>query len=131
MKIKNNYTIKTNFKGQTMEKSMKDIAKEAANKLYTKSRLEITQEGKFNTIYECFVDKNDKYILYVSPSADKNSPDERVLSVAYEIEEEENMISMVLKRGNKQEILDFLGNEKNIPKILSSAEFAYKKHLNS
>lgn len=133
MQINNNNNINTNtnYKGHKMEKTMDDMAKEAAIKLYKKGRLEISEEGKFDTFYESFTDKGEKYLLYVSPSMDKDTPNERALSVAYEIEDEGNMISIVLKRGNKQEILDYLGNEKNLGEITGYAKIAYEKYLNS
>ena len=130
-KNNNENMVKTNFKGYKMEKSMKDMAKEATNKLYNRSRSEITQEGKFDPFYESFTHEGKKYLLFVSPSADKNYPKERILSVAYEIEDEGNMMSIVLKRGDKQEILDYLGNEKNLNEIISYAKFTYEKYLNS
>ena len=99
--------------------------------MYKRACSELPQAGQFKAIIENFEDEGKKYILYIDSTESEKNPSEKGLYVAYVIEDEGNMISMPLKNGDKQAILEYLGNEKNLSEIMSFCDFLYEKHLKS
>ncbi len=133
MNIENNKSIEINQPAttkKTPKKTQEEATKKAAKNLFIKTRRELTPNGK-EKIIEPFSFEGRNYILYIIPSEDKKNPERKTLSVAYLIEKEGDMAAMALARGTKQEILDYLGDERNLAEIMSFANHLYATHVKS
>ena len=133
MNIENNKTADVtqpvSIKNNQRE-TQEEATKKAAKNLFIKARRELTPNGD-EKIIEPFSFEGRNYILYIIPSEDKKNPERKTLSVAYLIEEEGDMASMALARGTKQEILDYLGDERNLAEIMSFSTHLYSTHVKS
>lgn len=133
MNIENKTAI-NHIRYNGMDKSEKQNAntlKNSFTKMYKRACSELPQAGQFKAIIENFEDEGKKYILYIDSTESEKNPNEKGLYVAYVIEDEGNIISMPLKNGDKQAILEYLGNEKNLSEIMSFCDFLYEKYLKS
>ena len=130
MNIENRWQINNEpiqAKSKMSDLQQKDI-KNAVVELYKKIRREVPQSGSFQPLIETFEKDKRKYALFIQPSPNKKTPNDKELILAY-ISEENGDITITLKRGTKQDILEYAGNEKNINEIMSFADFLYERNL--
>jgi len=98
-----------------MIKDMKTIV----NDFFKEARLNISQENDYEPLSCEFLDpyNKNKYILNIKKLSDDNSENNNMLELIYPYNNGKSKCSVALEIGSKQEILDYLGNENNIPKI--------------
>lgn len=101
-----------------------DIKTDAIKSFYDKIRLNVPEKGKFDVVVKEFTDPltGDEYRLFIAPSHIKGEDDKRRLSIGLKIPDTGNMRSLQIMKGTKLEILDFVGNEKNISQLNSYAK---------
>ncbi len=113
----------TNFSKNTNSELSKDYKKELVENLYKKTRQEVPQDGlgiiKFKPVSVEYKDlkTEDIYSLAVLPGYNKDNPEQRALRACYKLSDEDSTFYMNIKRGTKREILDYLGDERNLGKI--------------
>lgn len=110
---------KINLKGNKMEKTLFQAEKEAVKQMYDIVRRDVPSDSEFSEIHHRFEDPktNETYILTVAPSYNDKNPDEKSLQLAYLNKETSYKRMLNLLWGSKQDILDYLGNEKNLDEI--------------
>ena len=119
MNVENNFnpSINQNKKPDTKPKfKLENIV----SKAYLTIRQNVPLEGDFEDIGIDFDINSDKYRIYATTYY--NSDDNKFhnsLKLTYTNDDMQTIISCTLKRGSKQDILDYLGNEKNINSINS------------
>ena len=119
MKINNLNHDTIEYKGNKKEE--KSGMKEIINKFYSAVRAQMPLDGSFDDI-KIQLDKKDdgEYFLLVHTFLNnRTNKYNNWLNVLYIPENKDFQMEMNLLDGSKQEILEFLGNEKNIDKIES------------
>ena len=117
MKINNLNHDKIEYKGNRFEEQV--TMKEVISKFYQTVRQQMPNEGDFDDITTSLT-KDDKgeYNLtvhtFLNNRTNKNT---NCLNVSYTPDNKDFIMEMNLTKGSKREILDFLGNEKNLDKI--------------
>ncbi len=114
---------KTNYTESTKSEISKDFKQELIRSLYKKVRQEVPQDGigisEFAPVSVNYKDSvtEDIYSFVVQSGYNKNNPEERVLKACYQLSDDAPIFYMNIQRGSKQEILEYLGNERNSGKI--------------
>ena len=108
------------IKGNTApmsEKTFEEIQKEYVKALFDKVRQEVPSLGEFEPVYVVLEHPvtGDVYTMEVLPSS--LYLDKRMLDLGVEIPQTENAVSSTLVKGTKQEILDYLGDERSLNNI--------------
>ncbi len=103
-------------------KSLDTIKKEAMLSLYKKARSLDDNQKEFESIKENFSNSKtgEKYCLFINYAYNPKIPEQKTLNLSYTDNEDEYNISTTILRGNKQDILDFLGDERNVSLINST-----------
>lgn len=117
MKINNLNYDKIEYKGNKIEEQL--TMKEIVNKFYQTVRQQMPAEGSFEDITTSLKkDDEGEYNLTVHTFTNYNNNENvNCLNVSYSPDNKDYIMEMNLFKGSKQEILDFLGNEKNLDKI--------------
>ncbi len=114
----------TNHREKTNSELSKDYQKELVANIYAKARQEVPQDGigiiKFEPVSVEYKDlkTEDVYSLTVLTGYNKKIPEQRALRASYKLSDKDSSFYyMNIKRGTKQEILDYLGDERNLGEI--------------
>ena len=109
----------TNFGNAKIEPDMKDIdkpLKDFINEFYSKVRQELPEDGFYDNVTMPYKDalNGGDYLFTVRKFGDEG---ENSLRLIYRHNDGKSARSVGLTEGSKQDILDYLGNERNIPRI--------------
>lgn len=107
------YNNQINTKGKAMEKTLEQKQLDAMRNLYKKACNEIPAEPDFKDINEEYANFDETYVLSIAPGYNKEKPEELELKVGLLTRDNSHILHTGLLIGSKQEIIDFLGNEKN------------------
>lgn len=110
-------------------KSFDDIQKEAVDKLKTRAQREVCEWGNFSDVIEEYENPKNKntYTIYITPCPNPEKPKTRLLEMGLQIPGTGRMFSTGILRGTKEEILDFLNDEKNMAQISGYAKMLAKR----
>lgn len=122
-----NINLKTNNSKQTklsgdklvINRSIREIQKEAFKKIHDRARREMTQVGEFEKIVEKFTNPENSniYIMEVCPSCAEGMTNKRYFVLGCEIPDTLNKLTCQIVDGTKPEILDYLGNDSNLDEV--------------
>ena len=116
------YNNQVSTKGKTMEKTLEQKQLEAMRNLYKKACNEIPSESVFQDINEEYKNADETFVLSITPGYNKNIPEELELKIGLLTRDDSHVLNIGLLTGTKQEIMDFLGNEKNSSLISANIE---------
>lgn len=117
--FKLNNVFNSKMPEKTNEATLNSAQKTAIKKLFERTRREVPENGRFDDVIEYFCDPKteEKYSIAVCHVRMRQNPDERQLELAYILPNSPNELSGIIMHGEKQEVLDFLGNEANFEEI--------------
>ena len=120
MNVENNYNPNLNPNTNNSSQKPKIRFEDTVFNAFKLIRQNMPSEGDFEDIRIDFNTDNDKYSIYATTYFDsKDKKFHNSLKLDYTNDNSNNIATYTLKRGSKQDILDFLGNENNIRKIES------------
>lgn len=104
-------------KANMNEKSFEEVQKEYIKALFDKVRQEVPPLGEFEPVFVVLKHPvtGDIYTMEVLPSS--LYLDKRMLDLGVEIPETDNAVSSTLLKGTKQDILDYLGDDRSLEEI--------------
>ena len=116
------YNNQISTKGKTMEKTLEQKQLEAMRNLYKRACNEISSDANFKDINEEYKNTDETFVLSITPAYNKNAPEELELKAGLLTRDDSHILNIELLTGTKQEILDYLGNEKNSSLISANIE---------
>ena len=137
MEVNNNFNnYKTSF-GKVEKKEAKMFDKNEAMNVLIESckeglcnaaELKVPENGIFGKVSVAFVipETNNKGLFYITHSSE-NPKDQRILSVGVHHKNSDRMISNILLKGTKEEILAYLKSEENTQLLMDVVEHLSNK----